>query len=254
MQNPKNMTLAVIAATATLFFLLIFIAVASSGYLYYTGAALFLLFAAWITIILTCILIALKSLRAFITIFGMMLIGLPFAFLMAYFAYGAASALIFTIFMSTWTLLSGYLIRSAKGMYWSLHLTGWILGIGLSIYSANLYYFNPYYGYVYPIFFFYPIWILLPLGFSTVLGAQYPAVMAFLNRLNFLQPRATPQQESPRAQTVPLPLSETSYQQGYQAGKIYEEGGKVFSYPQEQEQPQAHYPRESNYPSQQSQQ
>jgi hypothetical protein len=243
MSRQKRTAITVTIVVTTIFFLLTFLAAVSNGY---GDGILFIFFsfAIWVSVVFSCILIILKAFRIFATVFGLFLIGLPIAVLLAMLNQGPSSMLLFAGFLAGWTLLSGVLTRSAKGAYWTLHLAGWILGFGLA--AITPYILSHYYNYYYYSSGSALYWFLLPIGISTVLGAQYHAVIAFLARFKIFH----------KAEVVmpqPLPTQDQSqppqaYQQGYQAEKVYEEGGKIFAYqPQEsyphQEQPQAQYPR-----------
>lgn len=233
MSRQKSTTITVVIVVATFFFLLVLLSALSGsrGYSSYNEfPIIFFSFVLWAIIVLGCVLSALKALRTFATVLGLFLIGRPFAVL---FAVQTQSALVFTIFLTAWTVLGGLLTRSAKGVYWSFHLSAWIVGLGLSAYTAMI---TPYYS-EFPVW----IWLLLSIGVSIVLGAQYQATIAFLSGFKWLRTIGSPQQPLP---AQPLPQQQQPYQQGYQAERTYEEGGQVFPYPH-QEQPQANYPRQA---------
>lgn len=165
-------------------------------------------------------------LRRFVIAFGVFLIGIPIAFVIAnWAAYSGSSigGLVFFFFLASWLVMSSLWTRSAKTVYWCLQLVIWVISIGIlsSVMSLYMYESN-----------FLWIWLPLPVGLSIILAALYKKAILFLSNLPFLR------------QPVFRP-TRPPYQQGYRASQqpkaVYEESIPYYPYP-DQEQPQAQYP------------
>lgn len=165
--------------------------------------------------------------RRFFIALGIFLIGIPFGFLISsLFAYSTpfAEALVFTLFLTAWLLFSSMWTRSARFVYWCMHIAVWLFCLSLIIVISAASNDN---GSLFWIF------IPLPIGLSTLLGAFYGKIIAIFSNVSILK--------RPYQQPSPPP-----YQQGYkgpeQPRAAYEEGGQQHSYPS-YEQPQAQYPQ-----------
>ncbi len=96
-------------------------------------------FAIWVFIMLVSLVRHIKVLRPFVTFFGIFLIGVPFTFLLAKNPYyGTQDPVILTISLTIWALVSGLFTRSARGIYWALHVAAWIFGVGIAIVNGRI--------------------------------------------------------------------------------------------------------------------
>lgn len=149
---------------------------------------------------------------------GMLLVGVPLAYLAA---SAIQSGLVFLWFLAFWTILSGLLTRNARGMYIALHLANWFFFLG--ILSMNGFY----------LFNVYTIYLAIPLGIMLILLGLYRPVTNRLVLFPFMR-HGTPVPASPK------PSSGRAYETGYQAA--YEEGGRSYTYSSGPEKPVARYP------------
>lgn len=149
---------------------------------------------------------------------GMFLISIPLAYV---FAKATSSALVFFWFFAFWSILSGLLTRSGRGMYVALHLANWLFFVG--IFAA--FGLAPYNSFPF---------LAIPLGIMIILLGLYRPVTNRLVLFPFMH-----HEPSNPAGPKPSP-SERAYETGYQAS--YEEGGRSYTYSSEQEKPIARYP------------
>lgn len=187
----------------------------------------------WTITLLGSILYAMKSLRTFLTVLGLNLIAVPFAIFFATRTEGSANVPTFFFSMAAWSIISGLITRSAKYFYWTLHLSAWLVGFGLSTLPVD--YSGSFTWY----------WILFPIGASIALFSQYNTIINNLSRWSFFRDT----QVQPQSPAGPQP-SFPSYDHGYQpaqstAKAAYEEAGKLYPYPEQatHEQIQAQYPQ-----------
>lgn len=131
---------------------------------------------------------------------------------------GSPALLIFYWFLGLWSILSGLLTRNERGMYVAVHLSNWLFWLG--IISALGY------GQSLPL-------LIIPLGIMLLLLGLYKPIIQYLVLLPFLQKDTQPG-------AMPKSADHQNYEQGYRAS--YEEGGKVYTFSDGQEEPTAHYP------------
>jgi hypothetical protein len=120
-------------------------------------------------------------------------------------------------FLGFWSLLSGLLTRSARAMYVALHLTNWLLWLGIICSSGGLL----------------PL-LIFPLGIMLLLLGFYKPIIRGLASLPLLQKSSQPE-------AVPKPDSPQDYEQGYRAA--YREGGNIYTYTDEEDIPTEYSPR-----------
>ena len=149
---------------------------------------------------------------------GMLLVGVPLAYLAA---SATQSGLVFLWFLAFWTILSGLLTRNARAMYVALHFANWFFFLG--ILSMNGFYLLN----------VYTIYLAIPLGIMLILLGLYRPVTNKLALFPFMR-HGTP------IATGPKSPPERAYETGYQAA--YEEGGRSYTYSSGPEKPMARYP------------
>ena len=145
-------------------------------------------------------------------------------------------------FFVFWTFIIAIVSQSRKVFFWGAGVIVWLLGFMVAIMANS------------------PVWLLIPLGLSVILGALYTSIVGQHIRpmpheaSHPQQPNGTVVNNYISVYTQPQGPTHT-YQQGYQAsqspqpvqptGPMYAEGDKLYSYPHAlYEQPQVQYPPE----------
>ena len=163
---------------------------------------------------------------------AILLAGMPFAILLFTLTsnlnfpdhmgfYGSPAFLIVCWFLGFWSILSGLLTRNERGMYVAVHLSNWLFCLGI-IGALGI-------GRSFP----YPL-LPIPLGIMLLLLGLNKPIIQRLAFLPFFQ-------KNRQSSAVPKPAGHQDYEQGYQPS--YEEGGNIYTYPDEQEVPTVHSPR-----------
>ncbi len=137
-------------------------------------------------------------------------------------------------FLVFWTFIIAIVAQSRKVFFWSAGIIVWLLGFMVAI-AANS-----------------PVWLLIPLGLSVILGSLYTSIVGqhirpMPHEASRPQPGGTVVNNYISVYTHPQGAEHT-YQQGYQAtqssqpippippiqptGPMYAEGEKLYSYPQ----------------------
>ncbi|MEO8971329.1 MAG: hypothetical protein ABI406_06990 [Ktedonobacteraceae bacterium] len=154
-------------------------------------------------------------------------------------------------FLVFWTFIIALVSQSRKVFFWGAAVIVWLLGFMVAIMANS------------------PVWLLIPLGLSVILGSLYTSIIGQLIRpmpheaSHPQQPNGTVVNNYISVYTHPQGATHT-YQQGYQGdqgnqgsqpsqpvqpvqptGPMYAEGEKLYSYPHAlYEQPQVQYPPE----------
>jgi hypothetical protein len=231
MSRHKSLVIILIILTGLLISSFLLAAI-SNGYL---APLFYSIVALWaITVLGSFLYLARKSIRAFLSVLGLNLIGAPIAIFMASHFSGPAGTAVFLFTMAFWSFITGFIARSARGMYWALHISAWFVGLGLTTIPLTYDYYSPSW-----------YWIIFPIGVSIFLFAQYKTILDNLSRNPFFRDRQ-PQPQSPSH----LQPSQPSYEQGYLPAQptvkaAYEEGGKLYPYGGQTtgEQAKAQYPQ-----------
>ena len=148
-------------------------------------------------------------------------------------------------FLAFWTFIITIVSQSRKVFFWGAGVIVWLLGFMVAIMANS------------------PVWLLIPLGLSVILGSLYSSIIGQHMRpmpheaSHPQQPGGTVVNNYISVYTQPQGATHT-YQQGYQGsqpsqpvqpkqptGPMYAEGEKLYSYPHAlYEQPQVQYPPE----------
>ncbi len=167
---------------------------------------------------------------------GAFLVSLPFLVALLSNTYGQEEIFLLLSFMIFWTFIVGLVSQSRKVFFWSALVILWLLGSIIAIMATS------------------PVWLLLSLGLSIVLGSLYTSIVG--EHIRPMPHEASHPQQQPGGTVVNNYISvythpqgaEHTYQQGYQAtqssqpiqpiqpiqptGPMYAEGEKLYSYPQ----------------------
>lgn len=180
------------------------------------------------------------SFRAFLIASALVLIGIPFASLLASLFPAPLAISIVTLYLTLGTVVIGAVPRRAALCYAFLYVAIWVAGIGFAIAMGQIASFLA------------CAWFFVPVGMTLLLAINARHILAFLRGLSLFQLNRRHKRAYPRPEPKPAHMQRT-YEQGYQAEQprhaSYEEGGQTYSYPypsnstsDQQEQPQAHYP------------
>ncbi|HLJ34823.1 MAG TPA: hypothetical protein VKU38_14270 [Ktedonobacteraceae bacterium] len=157
-------------------------------------------------------------------------------------------AFVILTFLVFWTFTIALVSQSRKVFFWGAAVIVWLLGFMIAIMANS------------------PVWLMIPLGLSVILGSLYSSIVGQHIRpmpheaSHPQQPNGTVVNNYISVYTHPQGATHT-YQQGYQGtqpsqpiqpvqpihptGPMYAEGEKLYSYPHAlYEQPQVQYPPE----------
>ncbi len=183
--------------------------------------------------------------RVFIAV-GTFLISLPLLIGLLSNTYDPqGEAFLLLSFLVFWTFIVALVSQSRKVFFWGAAVIVWLLGFMVAI-AANS-----------------PVWLMIPLGLSVILGSLYTSIIGQHIRpmpheaSHPQQPNGTVVNNYISVYTHPQGATHT-YQKGYQGtqssqpvqpvqptGPMYAEGEKLYSYPHAlYEQPQVQYPPE----------
>lgn len=158
------------------------------------------------------------------------------------------AAFLLLAFLVFWTFIVAIVLQSRKGFFWGAAVIVWLLGFMVAVIANS------------------PVWLLIPLGLSVILGSLYTFIVGEHLRpmpheaSHPQQPNGTVVNNYISVYTHPQDATHT-YQQGYQGsqgsqpsqpirpvqptGPMYSEGEKLYTYPHAlYEQPQVQYPPE----------
>lgn len=146
-------------------------------------------------------------------------------------------AFIILTFLAFWTLTIALVSQSRKVFFWGAAVIIWLLGFMVAILANS------------------PIWLMIPLGLSVILGSLYQFFIGQNARpmpheaTHSQQPNGTVVNNYISVYTTPQDATHT-YQQGYTgtqpsqpvrpaqpSGPIYTEGEKLYAYPQQPYEP-----------------
>ncbi len=146
-------------------------------------------------------------------------------------------AFVILTFLAFWTLTVALVSRSRKVFFWGAAVIIWLLGFMVAIMAGS------------------PIWLMIPLGLSVILGSLYQSFIGqnprpMPHEVSYpQQPNGTVVNNYISVYTTPQGATHT-YQQGYTgtqpsqpprpaqpSGPMYTEGEKLYAYPQQPYEP-----------------